>query len=197
MRMRLTLLAGIAAIALAPAALAQENLGQDGTQEPLLPPAQEQYPGDKAPLDQHPMQQAPMDQGIAQDQVAPPPAAAIIEAQRPTELRVENLIGATVINPDGEEVGKVKDILFDTSGAATGIVLSVGGILGVGAKNVGLNWEEVDVNQEPADIVRVNYTKAQLEAAPPFKTAEALAAEERARQPLEEPTPAPAPATPQ
>ncbi|TDQ84320.1 sporulation protein YlmC with PRC-barrel domain [Dongia mobilis] len=173
MRMRLTLLAGIAAVALAPAALAQENLEQDGTQEPLLPPAQEQYPADLAPLDQ-----------------APPPAEAIIEAQRPTEMRVENLIGATVINPDGEEVGKVKDVLFDTSGAATGIVLSVGGILGVGAKDVGLNWEEVDMRPEPVDVVRVNYSKAQLEAAPPFKTAEAQAAEESARQPQVEPLPA-------
>ncbi len=57
----------------------------------------------------------------------------------------ETLIGATVFSPEGDKVGTVKDILFDTNGKATGLVLSVGGILGLGAKSVGLTWDEVDV----------------------------------------------------
>jgi sporulation protein YlmC with PRC-barrel domain len=130
--------------------------------------------------------------------VTPPPAEAIIQAQRPNEMRSENLIGATVFDGQGEEVGKIKDILFDTSGTATGVVLSVGGILGVGAKEVGLNWEEIDVRPQP-ELVRVNYTKEQLEAVPAFKTQETLDAESQANAPVGgtiTPEPAPEPATP-
>ncbi|WP_374368033.1 PRC-barrel domain-containing protein [Dongia sp.] len=187
MQTRMMLLATAAALALAPAAIAQES-----TQDPLLPPAQEQAPAEQAPMDSDTPQseapaQAPASEPamgddavgdvVVEPAVTPPPAEALIQAQRPNEIRSENIIGATVINGEGEEVGKVKDILFDTSGTATGMVLSVGGIMGLGAKDVGLAWQEVDVRPEP-DVVRINYTKAQLEAAPPFKTQETIEAEQ-------------------
>jgi sporulation protein YlmC with PRC-barrel domain len=182
MQTRMMLLASAAALMLAPAAIAQESI-----QDPLLPPAQEQAPAEQVPMDSETPQsqapaQAPTDPAAGDDAIGdvvvepaviPPPAEAIIQAQRPNEIRSGNLIGAAVINAEGEEVGKVKDILVDTSGTATGMVLSVGGIMGLGAKDVGLTWQEVDVRQEP-DVVRVNYSKAQLEAAPPFMTTEAL-----------------------
>lgn len=208
MQMRMTLLAGVAALALSPAAFAQES-----TTEPVLPPAQEQAPAEQAPMDS---QGAPTDPSLSdpslsesatdsgsgaigevvvEPTVTPPPAEAVIQVQRPNEMRTENLIGATVYNADGEKVGKVKDILFDTSGAATGLVLSVGGIMGLGAKDVGLTWDEVDVDPQP-ELVRVNYTKEQLEAAPSFKTQEAVEAESGIQEPVggtATPEPAPEP----
>lgn len=206
MQTRMMLLATAAALALAPAAIAQES-----TPDPLLPPAQEQAPAEQAPMDSDAPQsvapsEAPATMGddavgdvVVEPAVTPPPAEALIQAQRPNEIRGENIIGATVINAEGEEVGKVKDILFDSSGTATGMVLSVGGIMGLGAKDVGLAWQELDLRPEP-DVVRINYTKAQLEAAPPFKTQEALEAEQSQMSPdiNEEPAagtvpPAPAP----
>ena len=122
---------------------------------------------------------------------------SMISAQRPNEVRSGNLIGATVITSEGEEVGKVKEILLDTSGTATGMVLSVGGIMGLGAKDVGLAWQEIDMRPEADEVVRINYTKAQLEAAPSFQTQEALEAEQNR---LSDPAagtvpPAPAPET--
>lgn len=206
MQTRMMLLATAAALALAPAAIAQES-----TPDPLLPPAQEQAPAEQAPMDSDAPQsvapsEAPATMGddavgdvVVEPAVTPPPAEALIQAQRPNEIRGENIIGATVINAEGEEVGKVKDILFDSSGTATGMVLSVGGIMGLGAKDVGLAWQELDLRPEP-DVVRINFTKAQLEAAPPFKTQEALEAEQSQMSPdiSEEPAagtvpPAPAP----
>lgn len=209
MKIRMMLLGSVAAVALAPAAFAQET-----TTEPLLPPAQEQVPAEQAPMDSETIQnqvpaesdpattQAPAEPNVGDDAigdvvvepaVTPPPADAVIQAQRPNEMRSEDLIGATVFDGTGEEVGKIRDILFDSSGTATGVVLSVGGILGVGAKEVGLNWEEVDLRPQP-ELVRVAYTKEQLEAAPAFKTQEALDAEMQANQPIggtitPEPTP--------
>lgn len=115
----------------------------------------------------------------AEPAAVPPPSEAVIPAQRANEVRAENLIGTTVFSPEGEKVGTVKDILFDTSGKATGVVLSIGGIMGLGAKSVGLTWDEVDVQPEPR-LLQVKYTQDQLEAAPTFKTQEAQQAEAEA-----------------
>lgn len=160
-----------------------------------------------APADQSTAPAAtPSGEGVgtvaAEPPATPPPSEAVIPAQRANEVRAENLIGTTVFSPEGEKVGVVKDILFDTSGKATGLVLSVGGIMGLGAKSVGLTWDEVDVQPQPK-LLQVNYTEEQLEAAPSFKTQEAQQAETEAQQmqsqqPAQPPAPAattPAPAT--
>ena len=118
---------------------------------------------------------------VAEAPATPPPAEAIIPAQGPDEVRADTLIGMTVYDTSGEKVGEVKDIIFNADGQATGVVLSVGGVLGLGAKSVGLNWSELDVQPE-AEVVKVQYNKDQLQAAPDFKTAEAQKAEADAAQ---------------
>lgn len=112
---------------------------------------------------------------------SPPPSEAVIPAQAADQVRAEKLIGMTVYDTNGDKVGKVKDILFSEDGNATGIVLSVGGLLGVGAKQVGLQWSEVDIQPE-ADVAKIQYNKDQLEAAPDFKSQEAQKAESDAAQ---------------
>ncbi len=96
-------------------------------------------------------------------------------------MRAGTLIGMTVYDTSGEKVGQVKDILFNENGQATGVVLSVGGVLGLGAKQVGLQWSEVDI-QPDAEVAKIQYNKDQLEAAPDFKTQEAQRAESEAAQ---------------
>ena len=97
------------------------------------------------------------------------------------QVRAEKMIGMDVYDTNGDKVGKVRDILFDKDGKATGVVLSVGGVLGLGAKQVGLQWSEVDI-QPDAEVAKIQYNKSQLEAAPDFKTAEAQKAESDASQ---------------
>jgi len=127
----------------------------------------------------------------------PPPSDAVISAQSDGEVRADQLIGMTVYNAEGEKVGSVHDILLDKEGKATGVVLSVGGVLGVGAKSVGLTWKEIDVKPEQQQV-QISYTKDQLEAAPDFKTTEQINSEMNAQQgaaaPAAAPAPAPAPA---
>jgi sporulation protein YlmC with PRC-barrel domain len=106
-------------------------------------------------------------------------------------MRADKMIGMKVYNPDGQEVGKVKDVLFDPNGNIKGVVLNVGGVLGIGAKPVGLQWKELDV-QPTSNVVKVNYTKEQLEAAPSFQAADA--ADNATTQPSQPMTPtAPSP----
>lgn len=156
----------------------------DVTQQPTTDPAQ---PAEPATAE-------------AEPPASPPPTEAVIPAQAAGDVRAEKLIGMTVYDTNGDKVGQVKDILFNEQGQATGVVLSVGGVLGLGAKQVGLQWSEVDI-QPDAEVAKVQYNKDQLEAAPDFKTQEAQKAEADAaqmqlqQQSAPATTPAPAPTT--
>jgi sporulation protein YlmC with PRC-barrel domain len=119
----------------------------------------------------------------------PPPSDAVISAQSDGEVRADQIIGMTVYNAQGEKVGTVHDILLDKEGKATGVVLSVGGVLGVGAKSVGLTWKEIDVKPDQQQV-QISYTKDQLEAAPDFKTTEQINSEMNAQQPAAPAAPA-------
>ena len=168
----------------APAADPNAPATTDVTQQPTTDPAQ---PAEPATAE-------------AEQPATPPPTEAVIPAQAAGDVRAEKLIGMTVYDTNGDKVGAVKDILFNEQGQATGVVLSVGGVLGLGAKSVGLQWSEVDI-QPDAEVAKVQYKKDQLEAAPDFKTQEAQKAEADAaqmqlqQQSAPATTPAPAPTT--
>ncbi|HJT12966.1 MAG TPA: PRC-barrel domain-containing protein [Dongiaceae bacterium] len=131
----------------------------------------------------------------AEPAASPPPTEAVIPAQAAGEQRAEKLIGMTVYDTNGDKVGEVKDILFNEQGQATGVVLSVGGVLGLGAKQVGLQWSEVDI-QPDAEVAKIQYNQDQLKAAPDFKTQEAQKAEADAAQMQMEQQSAPTGTTP-
>jgi sporulation protein YlmC with PRC-barrel domain len=181
---KLFLLSTVASLAAFPA------LAQESTQQPttITPPAEEAAPAQpadpNAPAD---MTQQPTTDPAqptaaeAEPPASPPPSEAVIPAQAAGDVRAEKLIGMTVYDTNGDKVGEVKDILFSPDGKATGVVLSVGGVLGVGAKQVGLQWSEVDI-QPDAEVAKIQYNKDQLEAAPDFKTQEAQKAEADAAQ---------------
>ena len=202
---KLFLLSTVASFVAFPA-LAQQSTDQQPTT--ITPPAEQTAPAQ--PADQAPAsdmtQQPTTDQNApaaaeATPPATPPPSEAIIPAQAADEVRADKLIGMTVYDTAGEKVGQVKDILFNENGQATGVVLSVGGVLGLGAKSVGLHWSEVDI-QPNAEVAKIQYNKDQLEAAPDFKTQEAQKAESDAAQmqqtaPATGTTPQPAPATTQ
>jgi sporulation protein YlmC with PRC-barrel domain len=207
---KLFLLSTVASLAAFPA-LAQESTQQPTTITPPAEQTQPAQPADQAPADMtqqapaadpnapattDPAQPAEPATAEAEQPATPPPSEAVIPAQAAGDVRAEKLIGMTVYDTNGDKVGQVKDILFNAEGKATGVVLSVGGVLGLGAKQVGLQWSEVDI-QPDAEVAKVQYNKDQLKAAPDFKTQEAQKAEADAAQMQTEPTattPAPAPA---
>ncbi|HVB67773.1 MAG TPA: PRC-barrel domain-containing protein [Acetobacteraceae bacterium] len=52
------------------------------------------------------------------------------------QWRASSLVGATVYNSSGQEVGTVENLLIRSQGTVSGVVISVGGFLGVGSKYV-------------------------------------------------------------
>ena len=53
-------------------------------------------------------------------------------------LASEQLIGAKVTNKDGQSIGTISDLIVGPGDKIEGIILSVGGVLGVGDKKIGV-----------------------------------------------------------
>jgi sporulation protein YlmC with PRC-barrel domain len=116
----------------------------------------------------------------AQDTTAPAPAAPDPTIQAPAEAPVvradghlaTNLIGETVYNgtgDDAENIGDVNDIVIGSNGEVESIVIGVGGFLGLGEKNVAINYSEVDWAERDGDRwLVVPTTREQLEAQADF-----------------------------
>ena len=80
------------------------------------------------------------------------------------------LIGATVRNENREAVGKIEDVYVDNSGAIKTVVVSVGGFLGVGSKDVAVKWSDLKFSRDDKSIViMTSWTKDSLKAMPDYK----------------------------
>jgi sporulation protein YlmC with PRC-barrel domain len=65
-------------------------------------------------------------------------SAQFIASQKPDQLLASKFKGTDVVGDDNQKVGDVSDILFDKSGKIEAYVISVGGFLGIGSKDVAL-----------------------------------------------------------
>lgn len=86
------------------------------------------------------------------------------------------LIGANVKNQANETVGEIEEVFVGTDGAIKTVVVSVGGFLGVGTKNVAVKWNDIMVERDGKDLrIKTNWTKDSLKAMPDYKEDQAAA----------------------
>jgi sporulation protein YlmC with PRC-barrel domain len=86
------------------------------------------------------------------------------------QMSTSALIGKTVKNATNESVGKIDDIYLDASGAVKLVVVSVGGFLGVGSKDVAVPWTDLKFGRDGSSItVLTNWTKDSLKAMPDYQ----------------------------
>jgi sporulation protein YlmC with PRC-barrel domain len=84
-------------------------------------------------------------------------------------LRASELIGATVRNQAGTDLGEIEDLMVSRSGDnVVTAVLSVGGILGIGEKRIDVPYDELRVSEDGATFY-LSATQEQLEARPTFE----------------------------
>ena len=76
------------------------------------------------------------------------------------------VIGDEALSPDGAMLGEVEDVLVPREGAPVALVLSVGGVLGLGDKRVAVQMDDVSLAGE--DRVRIEATREQIEDRAPF-----------------------------
>lgn len=87
---------------------------------------------------------------------------------QPLVLSATTLIGDNVRNPQGEDLGTLKDIMIDLdAGRVAYAVLSFGGFLGMGDKLFAIPWGMLSVDTENKELV-LNVDRSVLENAPGF-----------------------------
>ena len=83
------------------------------------------------------------------------------------EIRASKLIGTTVKNPGNETIGDVNDVILDKDGKVAAIVIGVGGFLGMGERQVAVDFKSVRVSHEGnSTVVMFNATKDGIKSAP-------------------------------
>lgn len=111
---------------------------------------------------------------------------------QPSDVRASDLLGTDVYNLTNENVGEIEDLILDNGKTLKGVVVSVGGFLGIGDRNVAIDPRSLVLSQTNNSWrAVVNTTKEELKNAPEFKFA-GKKADKGANVGKNEPTKAPA-----
>jgi hypothetical protein len=83
---------------------------------------------------------------------------------------VSNWYDQNVYDPQENKIGEIKDMLLDREGKVQAVIVSVGGFLGMGEKDVAVAFDDVNPAQrENKWWLTMNATKDQLRTAPGFR----------------------------
>jgi hypothetical protein len=85
-------------------------------------------------------------------------------------LGTDEIVGKTVVNQDGEEIGEIDDVVVDTSSDMQLAVIDVGGFLGIGEKSVAVSFDQLQLSEDGR--VRSDLTRETLEAQPEYDPAQ-------------------------
>ncbi len=84
-------------------------------------------------------------------------------------LYANDLIGMSVVNPKGENIGEIEELVINPQeGRIKEVVASFGGFLGIGSKSVAIPWDELKLSPDSQNIL-LAMGKEELEQAPPWE----------------------------
>lgn len=81
-------------------------------------------------------------------------------------MRGEQIVGQTVYGVDGEAIGEVEDVVGGPGATRADAVVSVGGFLGMGERDVVIPLDRI---QSSGDRLTTDMTRAELEAMQPYE----------------------------
>lgn len=99
-------------------------------------------------------------------------AANIVSKQRQDEWLASKFKGIDVVGADNQKIGDVSDILFSKDGKIDAYIISVGGFLGVGSKEVAVAptaFQVIAGDDKNEDKLKLGLSKDQLAQAPEFE----------------------------
>ena len=97
--------------------------------------------------------------------------ADFVSSQKPDQWVATKFKGTEVLGSDNQSIGSISDILFDKSGKVDAFVVSVGGFLGMGAKEVALApsaFDTVPGDNGDAQKLKISMNKDDLTHAQNF-----------------------------
>lgn len=85
-----------------------------------------------------------------------------------------NLIGAKVVSASQERIGRIANLLVNDDGAVEAAVISIGGLFGIGAKEVAVTYKSLNIVRDKSsdgiDHIVLAATRNDLRQAADFKT---------------------------
>src|SRR4249919_2732922 len=94
-----------------------------------------------------------------------------LSEQKTDDMLASSIIGKPAVNSQDETIGDVNDLVTDRSGKIVAALIGVGGFLGIGEKDVAVRFEDLKLNRDENDNVKVtlNISKETLAEAPDYK----------------------------
>jgi sporulation protein YlmC with PRC-barrel domain len=94
-----------------------------------------------------------------------------LSEQKTDDMLASSIIGKPAVNSQDETIGDVNDLVTDRSGKIVAALIGVGGFLGIGEKDVAVRFEDLKLNRDENDNVKVtlNISKETLAQAPDYK----------------------------
>ena len=101
-----------------------------------------------------------------------PPAKPDLPPAPTLNVAAGGILGRTVIDPGGQAIGRVVDVLVDPGGNPRAAVIDFGGFLGVGSRRIAVNWSDlnfppVSATSAPGNI-KLDLTAEQIMSAPEY-----------------------------
>ena len=97
-----------------------------------------------------------------------------------------NLIGARVVSASQERIGRIANLVVNDDGAVEAAVISIGGLFGMGAKEVAVTYKSLNIvrdkSRDGIDHIVLAATKNDLRQAADFKTLREQKAEKTAHR---------------
>lgn len=87
---------------------------------------------------------------LTEDTVKQPDSRTVIIHSRMT---ADGIIGQDIVNSSGEKLGTVKDIILTNDGKADAVIISHGGLLGIGDKEAAFDYGLVMRREQNGDVV--------------------------------------------
>jgi sporulation protein YlmC with PRC-barrel domain len=139
----------------------QDRSAQPGQQQTQQQPgAQQHTPGtrEQGTMGQDRAQQQPGQAGYGQKQAG-------LAGHKQGAFKVDDLTGQEIRNAQGEDIGTIEDVLIDRDGRVAAVLVSTGGVMGIGGETKAVEWDriEVQLNQDQTDIERVTTTMSEQE----------------------------------
>ncbi|MGQ9369717.1 PRC-barrel domain-containing protein [Azospirillum sp. ST 5-10] len=102
----------------------------------------------------------------------------------------EKMLGADVIGSDGEDLGEVEDVILDDSGKAKQLVISSGGFLGIGEKEVAVDFSTATWNEAEEQVQLSGITQDQIKEMTDFEYSDTTTSLNRRMEEREQTAPA-------
>jgi hypothetical protein len=96
----------------------------------------------------------------------------VVPAQSADEWLASKVKGTAVIGSDDQRIGDISDVLFDKTGNVKAFIVGVGGVLGIGAKQVALDmkaFQEMPATESKPQQFKLSMTTDQLKQMAEFK----------------------------